>query len=156
MFRPILPPPLWALIFLIAGYLITEPFEVAALDYGQVLAVELTLLFVVAGFALPIIAVRQFHKHQTTVLPMKPSKASSLVTDGVFKHTRNPMYLGMLLVLLGFSFLGHNYLGFLMPLLFVLVITLTQILPEERALEANFGDDFRAYKAATPRWVLFF
>ncbi len=156
MLKPILPPPLWALIFLIAGYLITEPFEVASLDYGQAFAVELALLFVAAGFILPMIAVRQFRKHQTTVLPMKPSKASSLVTDGVFKYTRNPMYVGMLFVLLGFTFLGHNYLGFVMPALFVLVITFTQILPEERALEANFGEDFLTYKRQAPRWILFF
>ncbi|MEO1042727.1 MAG: isoprenylcysteine carboxylmethyltransferase family protein [Pseudomonadota bacterium] len=156
MLKPILPPPVWALIFLIGGYLLTEPFEVSALDYGQAFAVELALLFVIVGFALPMIAVRQFRKHQTTVLPMKPSKASSLVTGGVFRFTRNPMYLGMLFVLLGFSFLGHNYLGFVMPALFIVVITATQILPEERALEENFGDAFLAYKSKTPRWILFF
>ncbi|MEM6913859.1 MAG: isoprenylcysteine carboxylmethyltransferase family protein [Pseudomonadota bacterium] len=156
MFKPILPPPVWALIFLIGGYLITEPFEVGMLDYGQAFAVELALLFVAAGFLLPLVAVRQFRKHQTTVLPMNPGKASSLVTDGVYQVTRNPMYVGMLLVLLGFSFLGHNYLGFVMPALFMLVITVTQILPEERALEENFGDQFLAYKKTAPRWILFF
>ncbi|MEM7741840.1 MAG: isoprenylcysteine carboxylmethyltransferase family protein, partial [Pseudomonadota bacterium] len=146
MFKPVLPPPVWALIFLIGGYLVTEPFEVGMLDYGQAFAVELALLFVAAGFLLPLVAVRQFRKHQTTVLPMNPGNASSLVTDGVYQVTRNPMYVGMLLVLLGFSFLGHNYLGFVMPALFMLVITVTQILPEERALEENFGDQFLAYK----------
>jgi len=138
------------------GYLITEPFEVEALNYSPIGSVTLAILFSVIGLLIAVSAVGQFAQHKTTVHPTHPEKTTSLVTGGVYRFTRNPMYLGMLLILVGFSFLGQNALGFIVPVLFVFVINLVQIIPEERALAELFGDTYEAFKQRTPRWVLFF
>lgn len=156
MRKPLMPPPVWFVLFMAVGYLITEPFEVAAFDYTPTASSQLTVIFSGLGLLVALIAVGQFFRQNTTVHPMHPEKATSLVTVGIYRFTRNPMYLGMLLILLGFAFLGHNLLGFVVPVAFVLVINVFQIIPEERALAELFGDEFSAFKKRTPRWFLFF
>jgi len=103
-----------------------------------------------AGIMLNLLADRHFKKHDTTVKPFAPSDA--LVTDGVFRLTRNPMYLGMVLILLGIALL----LGSTSPLLAVVVLAVLLdrvfITEEERMLEEVFGDAFRSYKARVRRW----
>ena len=156
MRKPLLPPPVWFVLFMALGVLITDPFEVAALDYSAAWSSELTVVFSGLGLLVGLIAVLQFFRQKTTVHPMHPEKATALVTGGIYRITRNPMYLGMLLILIGFTFLGHNWLGFLVPPLFVLAINVFQIIPEEQALAELFGEQFEAFRKRTPRWFLFF
>ena len=95
-------------------------------------------------------AVLSFKKHQTTVNPLHPEKASSLVISGRFKYSRNPMYLGMLLcATLKFNVVG----GVVVVWMFVVFMTKFQILPEEVAMETHFGQAFVDYKTTTRRWV---
>jgi protein-S-isoprenylcysteine O-methyltransferase Ste14 len=109
--------------------------------------------FLLLGIITLITAVLSFKRQSTTVNPLQPEKASSLVISGIFKYSRNPMYLGMLLILLSmtikFNFIG----GILMIFTFIAFITKFQIIPEEIVLERLFGDEFTRYKKKTRRWI---
>ena len=84
---------------------------------------------------------------------MAPQKASALVTSGVYRITRNPMYLGMLLVLAGWAVWLGNAAALIGLPLFVGVLNLLQIAPEERVLRGRFGDAFTRYAARVRRWI---
>jgi protein-S-isoprenylcysteine O-methyltransferase Ste14 len=106
-----------------------------------------------AGLVISALGVASFRKARTTVNPLKPDAASSLVVVGVYRWTRNPMYLGFLIVLLGLGAFLASPLAFAAIPPFVLYMTRFQIRPEERALEARFGTDFAAYKGRVRRWI---
>jgi protein-S-isoprenylcysteine O-methyltransferase Ste14 len=112
--------------------------------YGTLVA--LGVLVAVAG----LIA---FRRARTTVNPMKPETASALVTGGIYRLTRNPMYLGFLLVLLAVVVFFSNPLGFAGVVFYVAWITVFQIVPEERALAARFGTQFEEYCRRVRRWL---
>ena len=105
------------------------------------------------GLSLDAIALVQFLRSRTTTNPLKPDSASALVSGGIYRFTRNPMYLGLATLLLAWAI----YLGNLAALaglpLFILYMNRFQIAPEERALEARFGAEYIAYRARVRRWV---
>ena len=104
------------------------------------------ILFLLAGLY-------EFQKARTTFNPMKPDAASSVVTSGIYRVSRNPMYVGFLLVLTGWAtFLAHP-LPFLFLPVFVAYMNRFQISPEERALSAKFGDEYDRYKQGVRRWL---
>ncbi|MEM6640497.1 MAG: isoprenylcysteine carboxylmethyltransferase family protein [Pseudomonadota bacterium] len=105
------------------------------------------------GLCIDAIAVFAFFRARTTINPMRPERASELVTSGVFRLSRNPMYLGMLLVLTGWALWLGQALNAVLLVLFVWVITEFQIKPEERALTARFGDAFTRYCQRVRRWI---
>lgn len=111
----------------------------------------LSFLWRLIGIALNLVADRSFKTHATTVKPFEKSR--NLVTGGVFDVTRNPMYLGMTLIILGIALL----LGSATPLVVVIVLPVlfdrVFIAPEERMLEDTFGDDFRKYRKQVRRWI---
>ena len=90
---------------------------------------------------------------RTTINPFAPARASSLVTGGVFRLSRNPMYLSLLLLLAGYAVRLDSPLAWLGPLGFVLYVNRFQIAPEERALRAKFGDAYLRYQERTRRWL---
>ncbi|MDX2250899.1 MAG: isoprenylcysteine carboxylmethyltransferase family protein [Nitrospira sp.] len=98
-------------------------------------------------------AMLSFLEAQTTVNPMKPSSASSLVTTGIYRHSRNPMYLGMLFILVGWALYLANILTFLVLPAFILYMNQFQIKPEERALTARFGREYLEYMSQVHRWI---
>jgi protein-S-isoprenylcysteine O-methyltransferase Ste14 len=105
------------------------------------------------GALVSILGVVSFRRARTTVNPMKPESSSALVVSGIYRVTRNPMYLGFLLILLGWGvYLSHALSIALVPA-FVLYMDLFQIRPEERALEGRFGPEFVAYKSRVRRWI---
>lgn len=104
-----------------------------------------------AGIALIAWAAWTLRRHGTTILPDKA--AAALVTDGPFRFRRNPIYVGHVLALLGIAELTHNIWFVLLAILYIPLVTWLAILPEERHLEARFGDAYRAYKAGTRRWI---
>lgn len=108
---------------------------------------------VIAGLVVDVMAIASFMRAKTTVNPMKPASSSSLVVAGIYKVTRNPMYLGSLLLLLGWAIHLSNVLAFLWLPAFVLYISRFQITPEERALAEHFGPEYAAYQARTRRWL---
>jgi protein-S-isoprenylcysteine O-methyltransferase Ste14 len=100
-----------------------------------------------------ITAVLSFKKYQTTVNPLRPEKASQLVTSGIFKFSRNPMYFAMLLVLLSITVKFNILGGAAMSVAFVFFITTFQIIPEELAMKKLFGGEFDLYQKSTRRWI---
>lgn len=107
----------------------------------------------VAGGVVAVLGVMTFRQARTTVNPFTPQAASALVTSGIYRFTRNPMYLGMLLLLAGVAvFLGNAAALLLLPA-FVGYMNQFQIKPEERALTAIFGPDFTVYRQKVRRWI---
>ncbi len=104
------------------------------------------------GLVLLIPSAALFQRLRTSVNPMRPGNASTLVVTGFYRFTRNPMYLGFLLILAGVGTFLRNPACYLALLPFVAYMTRLQIMPEERFLEAKFGDDYSAYKRRVRRW----
>ena len=113
---------------------------------------QLCLFFLISGFSIILISFQTFKKEKTTINPIKIEKASSLVTSGIFKYSRNPMYLGMVLILISTAIKFSLYGGLPVIGFFVYFITIFQILPEEKAMQKLFGEDFTNYKNKTRRW----
>ncbi len=110
-------------------------------------------LFLAAGAAVSVAGVAEFRRASTTVNPLRPEKASALVTSGAFRWTRNPMYLGLALALLGWAvYLSHPLAALGVPV-FVVWMNQLQIPREERALAALFGEDFARYRSQVRRWL---
>lgn len=107
----------------------------------------------VAGVAVAMIGVVSFRRARTTVNPLDPALASALVISGVYRWTRNPMYLGTLLCLLGWAAFKENAIGFLLLPGFVGYLNRFQIVPEEAALRERFGAEFESYRARVRRWI---
>ena len=105
------------------------------------------------GIITCILGLAAFKRAKTTVNPTRPASSSSLVTTGIYRHTRNPMYLGFLLRLAGWAATKANMVAFLALPAFVLYMNQFQIKPEERALMSIFGDDFKKYCSIVRRWV---
>ena len=113
----------------------------------------LGLIAVVAGFSIGYLSVTAFRRAQTTINPLKPETSRALVASGIYSRSRNPIYLGLLFVLLGWALILSNLLAFALLPLFVLYMNRFQIVPEERALEKLFGAEFTGYKAKVRRWI---
>jgi len=111
------------------------------------------IVAVVTGFLVSLAGVVAFRRARTTTSPLKPGSASSLVCGGIYRLTRNPMYLGLALALLGWGIFLANPAPFAMLFLFVGYMNRFQIVPEERALEALFGEAFTAYRSKVRRWL---
>lgn len=145
------PPPFYALLaalLAIGANLLTPDWRVlpdVALWVGGAL--------MVAGGFVVVTAVVQFKRAGTTIEPMDPSRTLTLVTSGVFRLTRNPMYLAMFAEVLGLALILRNPLALIGPLLFPVVVTLLQIIPEERALKLKFGARYQDYCARVRRWI---
>ena len=105
------------------------------------------------GLAFDVAGIVSFRLARTTVNPLTPQKASALVTTGIYRITRNPMYVGMLCLLVAWAIFLRSGWALLGPLAFVLYMNRFQIEPEERALQALFGDTFVAYKRKVRRWL---
>ncbi|WP_336058080.1 methyltransferase family protein [Nitratireductor sp. CH_MIT9313-5] len=113
------------------------------------------LLVAGAGALFLLPAVTSFVRHKTTVSPLTPSAATTLVRSGVFAVTRNPMYLGMLIVLLAVVLYLGALSGFAALVLFFVLIDRFQIRFEEKQLLETFGAAYRDYARDIPRWLFF-
>jgi protein-S-isoprenylcysteine O-methyltransferase Ste14 len=107
----------------------------------------------IAGIAIAAAGVVGFRRAGTTVDPRIPDKATSLVTGGIYRLSRNPMYLGMALLLAALALARADAAGLLAVPLFVAYIGRYQIAPEERALAQRFGDEFSGWCRRTRRWL---
>lgn len=146
-----IPPPLQAVIVAVLMMLTARLSPPAALAFaGQGM---ISILFASAGLALGIAAVGLFGRAKTTVTPLKPEKASALVITGPYRFTRNPMYLGLVLLLTGWGLWLGNPANLIWLAGFVFYITAFQIKPEEAALRAKFGADYAAYCQRVRRWL---
>jgi protein-S-isoprenylcysteine O-methyltransferase Ste14 len=145
------PPPLVALLVAAAiwGISWAAPFA----DVPARIRLGAAIALAVAGVATAISGVAAFRRAKTTVNPLKPETSASLVTSGIYRLTRNPMYLGLALVLIAWAVLLSSAWTFLGPLVFALYITRFQIMPEERVLLRMFGETYSAYQAKVHRWL---
>lgn len=146
-----IPPPVYLVLSIILAVVITRLHPQGVMSPPFPLWGGIGLVMI--GFVSDIPAILAFARAKTTILPTQPQKTSALVTSGLYRITRNPMYLGMVFILWGVSwYLGHpgNYA---VIALFVLVMTRFQIIPEERALMALFGEEYADYKRRVRRWI---
>ena len=144
------PPAIVVFFFALLMWLLTKPladFQIHFL-YQDWLA----WLFYALGGICTLLGVHQFRKANTTVDPRFPDKSSSLVCTGIFRFSRNPIYLGFLLILIGWAIQLAHFLPFLPIPLFVVYMNYFQIIPEERSMQSNFGSDYQRYKAKVRRW----
>ena len=140
--------------FLICGLLMWGiAMLLPALDLSLRLFKYAGSILIAAGVLLLIAALIAFARARTTINPVEPEQAKTLVTTGLYQISRNPMYLAMALILLGGALRVGNIGAFIAPTLFVWAITMFQIKPEERALQSIFGEDFTAYRQQTRRWL---
>lgn len=147
----LIPPPIIALLCGLAMWGIAEVFPQTRLTFSFQMA--LASAFVAVGLAFDLISIGAFRKAKTTVTPLAPEKATSLVVTGLYRYTRNPMYLGLLLILSGIAiWLGSPVNGAIL-IAFVGYITAFQIAPEEARLTELFGSDYERYRARVRRWL---
>jgi protein-S-isoprenylcysteine O-methyltransferase Ste14 len=146
-----IPPPIVGLI--IAGGMWAIAHLPPILQLPNLLRLLVAVLLAVLGIAVALSGVMSFRRARTTVNPLKPETSAALVSTGVYSFTRNPMYLGMALVLLAWAVYLASVWSLLGPLLFALFITRFQIVPEERVLEGLFGASFSAYQKRVRRWL---
>jgi len=146
-----IPPPLVTALVALGMWLMfqTDP-GADTLDDLRATASNMVLF---ASAALALGAFAAFWRAKTTIDPFRPERASMLVTHGVYRLTRNPMYLSLFLLLLAYAIRLWSLAAFAGPVAFVAFITRLQIIPEERALEAKFGAEFTAYKRKVRRWL---
>ncbi len=117
------------------------------------MATAFAMIAAMIGVILAACAIYQFFRLKTTIEPTKPDETSALVTEGVFRLSRNPMYLALLLVLTGWVIFLGNWYGLLAPMFFVGYINRFQIQPEERILAAKFSDAYSVYRSQVRRWI---
>ena len=145
------PPPLIFLLTAIAMWLTAR--LVPGLDLSRSMRVALALPFATLGVLSSVLGLTAFRTAKTTVNPVRIETASTLVTSGVYRFTRNPMYLGLALLLVAWGLYLASPLAFLWPAIFVLYITRFQIIPEERTLRRLFGTSYDGYCARVRRWL---
>ena len=146
-----IPPPLVALLIALGMWWVSTVTPVILLT--NTVKIALVTGFISIGVFFDLAGVISFRMAKTTVNPLKPNTASSLVTSGIYQVTRNPMYVGFVAFLLAWaSFLGSAWGLILIPL-YMLYIQRFQIAPEERALTALFKEEFTQYKAKVRPWL---
>ena len=146
-----IPPPLVAAA--IATGMWAAASQPPPLPIAAGLRTPIALALAAVGVAFDLAGLVAFRRSRTTINPLRPQRASALVTGGVYRITRNPMYVGLALMLGAWAVHLGSAWGLAGPLIFVLYIDRFQIAPEERALERLFGDEFTVYAARVRRWL---
>jgi len=125
----------------------------AVLAVPDVLRFGATAAIVALGIGFSAAGVLAFRRARTTIDPTRPGRASSLVNSGVYRITRNPMYVGLACVLVAWAVFLASPWALAGPIAFVLYIGRFQIAPEERALSELFGSEYAQYRAKVRRWL---
>ena len=144
-----IPPPVITLISVCLIFLTKPLFS----SYQIVSNLEIGGGVCLMGLFILIFSVRLFKMKKTSINPVNPKVASSLVVSGLFKFSRNPMYCGMLFLIFGISIIINIIGGFFIGTFFILYMNRYQIIPEEEALVDLFGADYKNYKERVRRWV---
>jgi protein-S-isoprenylcysteine O-methyltransferase Ste14 len=148
----IAPPPLLALAAIVLGLALDWllPAYVLTVLLSRETRAVIGVLLIAAAAGLGIPAILAFRAANTHVEPWKPS--SAVVTEGVFRWLRNPMYVGIILFVAGLAIMLASDWMLVMTIVLVLVLHFGMVKREERYLEAKFGDTYRRYKEAVPRY----
>jgi protein-S-isoprenylcysteine O-methyltransferase Ste14 len=146
-----IPPLPLAIVVAVLMWLVAKYLPVIKVD--RLLAGIVAGGLGIGGIGCIVAGVMQFRASSTTVNPIRPDKAATLVTNGIYARTRNPMYVGMTLTLLGWNMWLASMYALVLPVAFVLYLNRFQITPEEKALHARFGTEFLIYKSRVRRWL---
>ncbi len=146
-----LPPPV---LLVVVGALMGAIAQLtSALDTTPLVHYGTTFVLAMLGFAVNAAGFRTIRRAGSTIDPTRPSATSALVVEGPFRATRNPMYVGFVLMLLAWAAFLRSPWALTGPVFFVVYLTRFQIEPEERALRAKFGNSFEDYAARVRRWL---
>lgn len=148
MLKKVLPPT-YLLVAIILVLLLHFTFPVAT--FVQVPLNLIGLFPLLVGVALNIIADRDFKRYQTTVKPYEES--ATLLTEGVYRYSRHPMYLGFVLILLGISLLLGSISPYVVVLIFTILMEIVFIRVEEEMLNETFQEEWRQYKSKVRKWI---
>lgn len=146
-----IPPPLVGLLCALLAWGLARLPLGPGIDFA--LRLPLALLCAGAGLGLALWSLALFRRHRTTASPLVPERSRAVVQGGPYRITRNPMYLGMALVLLAWCLWLGSAAALLAVAVFVAFITRFQILPEERALAGRFGPAYDDYRRRVRRWI---
>ena len=144
-----IPPPILVLILVVSSFLSSKKIDVIHIP-NQTLT---SILILLIGILILIIPVSKFIKSKTTIDPIKFKKVNKLVTSGIYKYSRNPMYLGLLLIVISSSILYLNIYSVITPMIFYYWINRFQIKREEIFLTEKFGKEYLLYMTRTRRWI---
>jgi protein-S-isoprenylcysteine O-methyltransferase Ste14 len=146
-----IPPPLFYVLIFIAALRIQKIIPISDIVFHLTAIKVLGVIFLIVAFYFLVRSLRQFFLTKNTLILIKP--ASSLQITGIYRITRNPMYVGLAILYLGITcFIGNWWNVILFPLLFIIVQAYI-IKREERYLELEFGEQYNAYKETVRRWL---
>ncbi len=148
-----IPPPVYGLSISLAMWLAAR-----AVSHGQLWTVSSSikigiLALALSGVAIALAGVIAFHRARTTINPHHPENTDCVVSTGIYRYTRNPMYLGMFLVIISWGLYLANIYSLALCPLFIPVLNYAQIKPEEVILTQRFGDAYRHYQQQVRRWL---
>ena len=144
-----IPPPLIVLTLIISIYFSSKRIDLINIPFQ----LEISFFILSLGILIFINPVLKFIKSKTTINPIQFEETNKLVTSGIFKYSRNPMYLGMLMIIISTSIFYLNIYSMLTPFLFIFWINKFQIKREEAFLAEKFGKEYLSYKNKTRRWI---
>ena len=144
-----IPPPILVLILVVSSFLLSKKIDVIHIPHQTLVSILILLI----GILILIIPVTKFIKYKTTIDPIEFKKVNKLVTSGIYKYSRNPMYLGLLLIVISSSILYLNIYSVSTPIFFYYWINRFQIQREEIFLTEKFGKEYLSYKTKTRRWI---
>ncbi len=144
-----IPPPLLVLVLVISNYFSSKTIDLILLP-NQNLISFIIFLF---GMLILINPIFKFIKSRTTIDPIKFKKVNKLITSGIYKYSRNPMYLGLLMIVISTSIFYFNIFSITTPILFYFWINRFQIKREEIFLSEKFGKEYLLYMNKTRRWI---
>lgn len=146
-----IPPPIVALLIGLGMWGLAQWPPYWSMD--TIWRYLLSALVAAVGIAIAASGVITCLRAKTTISPFSPNKTTSLITTGIFQWTRNPMYLGVLLLLCALAVLLQSVWALLGPVVFFLWVYFLQILPEERILSKMFGETYQSYCSRVRRWI---
>ena len=144
-----IPPPLLDLILVISNYFSSKKIDLIILPTQNLIS----FIFLLIGILILITPIFKFIKSKTTIDPIKFKKDNRLITSGIYKYSRNPMYLGLLMIVMSTSIFYLNIFSITTPMLFYFWINRFQIKREEIFLTQKFGKEYLSYKNKTRRWI---
>lgn len=148
-----IPPPVVAVFCAAAMYWLAHSKFAIPINILAHMELEIALTILLVAVLIAFCAVWSFKQAQTTISPTKPQNSAALVTTGLFKYSRNPMYVAVALSLFAFVIYLNDYLSLIGVVAFVLYITQFQIKPEERVLREKFGAPYETYLSVVRRWI---
>ena len=144
-----IPPPVIVLILVVSNFLSSKKIDMINIPNQTLVSIIILLI----GVFILIVPVSRFIKSKTTVNPIKFKKVNKLITSGIYKYSRNPMYLGFLMIVISTSIYYLNIFSIITPILFYFWINRFQIKREEIFLTKKFGQKYISYKSKTRKWI---